>query len=53
MKGHKGRLFYIELSFLPLLLLGAVSLIGLLWVIPYMQMTYAVFYFDIMKQEQR
>lgn len=53
MKGHKGRLFYIELSFLPLLLLGAVSLIGLLWVIPYMQMTYAAFYFDIMKQEQR
>lgn len=53
MKGHKGRLFYIELSFLPLLLLGAVSLIGMLWVIPYMQMTYAAFYFDIMKQEQR
>ncbi|MBD5479319.1 MAG: DUF975 family protein [Lachnospiraceae bacterium] len=53
MKGHKGRLFYIELSFLPLLLLGAVSLIGLLWIIPYMQMTYAAFYFDIMKQEQR
>lgn len=53
MKGHKGRLFYIELSFLPLLLLGALSLIGLLWIIPYMQMTYAAFYFDIMKQEQR
>lgn len=53
MKGSKSRLFYIELSFLPMLLLGAVSLVGLLWVIPYMQMTYAAFYFDIMKQEQR
>lgn len=53
MKGHKGRLFYMELSFLPLLFLGAVSLIGILWVIPYMQMTFAAFYFDIMKQEQR
>lgn len=53
MRGQKGRLFYIELSFLPLLLLGAVSFIGILWVVPYMQMTYAAFYFDIMKQEQR
>ena len=53
MRGQKGRLFYMELSFLPLLLLGAVSLVGILWVIPYMQMTFAAFYFDIMKQEQR
>lgn len=52
MKAHIGRLFLLELSFLPLLLLGALSIIGVLWVIPYMNMTYALFYLDIMKPEQ-
>lgn len=53
MKGRKAALFYIELSFLPLLLLGALSLIGLLWIQPYMQMTMTGFYLDIMKPEQK
>lgn len=52
MKGRRARLFYIEVSFLPLLLLASLSGIGLLWVLPYMQMTMAAFYFDIMKPEQ-
>lgn len=52
MKGHKGRLFYIEISFLPLILLGYMSFIGVLWVIPYMQMTLTNFFFDIMKPTQ-
>lgn len=53
MKVHRGRLFLLELSFLPLLLLGVLSFIGVLWVIPYMNMTYALFYLDIMKPEQK
>lgn len=55
MKGHKARLFYIELSFLPLVLLSLLSFgIGLLWLIPYRNTTYALFFLDIMnpKKEQ-
>lgn len=52
MKKHRGRLFLLELSFIPMLLLGALSFIGILWVIPYMNMTYALFYLDIMKPKQ-
>lgn len=49
MKGHKARLFYIELSFLPLVLLCLLSFgIGLLWLIPYRNTTYALFFLDIM-----
>lgn len=51
MKGHKGRLLFITLSFLPLKLLGTISLIGGLWVTPYVNMTYALLFFEIMKNE--
>lgn len=45
MKGHKGRLFYIQLSFIGITLLGLISCyIGTLWVFPYTSMTYADFY---------
>ena len=48
MKGHKGRLFYIYASFIPLLLLCVLSLgIGFLWVLPYMQAVLTEFYLDI------
>jgi uncharacterized membrane protein len=48
-KGHRGKLFYIGLSFIPVLLLSILSFgIGLIWVIPYMNMTYAKFYLDLM-----
>ena len=54
MKGHMGRLFYIEASFLPLQLLAALSFgIGLLWVMPYMHMTYALFFLDIMNPQPK
>lgn len=53
MKGHKARLFYIEISFIPLVLLGILSGIGMLWITPYMRMTTTNFFFDIMKTEQK
>ncbi len=50
MKGRKGKLFLIQLSFLPLMILGALSFgIGNLWVTPYMNMTLALYFLDIMK----
>jgi uncharacterized membrane protein len=49
-KGHRGRLFYMELSFIPVFVLALMSFgIGLLWAIPYVNMTYAGFYLDLMK----
>lgn len=53
MHGQKGRLFYIRLSFIPLILLGLLSIIGTLWISPYIQMTMAIFYLDIMKPVQK
>lgn len=50
--GHRGRLFYIELSFIPVFLLAFFSFgIGMLWVIPYTTMTYTRFYLDLMHSE--
>ena len=52
MKGSKGRLFYIELSFLPLLFLGLISCcLGYLWILPYMQAVKANFYLDLIKKQ--
>ena len=48
MAGNKGRLFYLYLSYLPLLLLGILSCgIALLWVFPYLNAALAEFYMDI------
>ena len=48
MKGNKGRLFYIYLSFIGMWLLVVLSLgIGYLWVEPYMLQTYTMFYLDV------
>lgn len=53
MKGSKGRLFYINLSFLPLFLLGICSCcIGFLWVLPYLQAVQANFYLDLIKKKK-
>ena len=53
MKGHKCRLFYIQASFIPLMLLGALSFgIGFLWITPYMHMTFTQFFLDIMKPKE-
>ena len=47
---HKGRLFYLYVSFLPLILLGILSWgIALLWIIPYMAATEAEFFLDLIR----
>ena len=52
MKGNKGRLFYIYLSFTGMVLLGYLSLgIGFLWILPYAHATFTEFYLDL-KSEQ-
>lgn len=49
MKGHMGRLFYLQVSFIPLTLLALLTCgIGMLWLAPYMQTTYACFFLDLM-----
>lgn len=49
MKGHKGRLFYLQVSFIPLTLLALLTCgIGMLWLSPYMHMTYTCFFLDLM-----
>lgn len=49
MKGHRARLFYIHVSFIPLALLTLLSFgIGLLWLQPYMNNTLTHFYLDLM-----
>jgi len=53
MRGHKGRLFYIYVSFLPLLLVSVLSCgIGLLWLIPYMNATQTEFFLDLIRNKQ-
>lgn len=50
MKGNKGRLLYLSISFLPLILLSLLSFgIGMLWLVPYMQATNTNFYLDTMR----
>jgi len=50
MKGRKWKLFKLQLSFLPLMILGVLSFgIGNLWITPYMNMTMALYFLDIMK----
>lgn len=54
MKRHLGRYFYIQISFLPLMLLCVFTLgIGFLWLMPYMQMTGALFFLDVMNPEKK
>lgn len=49
MRGHKGHLFYLQVSFIPLILLAVLTCgIGILWLSPYIQMTYTCFFLDIM-----
>lgn len=54
MKGHKARLFYIQLSFIPLLILSFFTLfIGNLWLTPYMNMTYVLFFLNLMQAREK
>lgn len=53
MKGNRKRLFLLELSFLPLMLLCILSFgIGFLWLQPYMQMCYTYFFLDLMNPRE-
>lgn len=50
MKKRKLKYLYLDLSFLPLELLGILSFgIGFLWIIPYRMQTMALFFLDAMK----
>lgn len=54
MKGNKGRLFYITLSFLGLELLGLLTCgIGYLWLTPYITQTSIEFYRDVTGESDR
>lgn len=53
MKGHKRRWLYMVFSFLPMILLCICSVyIGFLWLMPYMRMTYACFFLDVMNPKE-
>lgn len=53
MNGHKKRLFLIELSFLPLMLINVFSWgIGGLWLTPYMNMVHTLFFLDLMNPKK-
>ena len=48
MRGNKGRLFYLVISFFGLILLSILSCyIGMLWIGPYMNTTLSLFYMDL------
>lgn len=48
MKGNKGRLLCMDLSFIPLMLLCVLSCyVGFLWLTPYMRAAGTVFYMDV------
>lgn len=52
MKGNWGRYLYLQLSFIPWHILAMCTFyISTIWSAPYMRMTYANFYLDIMKNE--
>lgn len=51
-QGSRARLFYLIVSFVPMLLLSVFSCgIAQLWIQPYMQVTYANFYLDLIKKK--
>ncbi len=52
MKGNLWRFLLLDISFIPLLLLGVGSCsIGFLWIVPYIQATYSLFYLDLMQKK--
>ena len=51
MKGHKFDLFCVQISFIGWIILGVISFgIGLLWVSPYMDATFANFYSSLKEE---
>ena len=54
MRGHKFRLFKLQLSFIGWFLLGALAFgIGLFFIYPYYQLAHANFYLDIRPEKQK
>ena len=50
MKGNSGRLLYLQVSFLPINLASLLSFgIGMLFVLPYQNMAYTLFYLDLIQ----
>lgn len=50
-KGHKGSLFYLYISFFGMLVLGYCSMgIGFLWIFPYIQCAAIHFYLELKKE---
>ncbi len=48
MKGNMGKLLLLKISFLPLMFLSVFTLyLALIWIIPYMEMSFAEFYRDM------
>lgn len=53
MRGHKGRLFYIVVCFIPLILLGIITCgIGMLWITPFMYAVETEFYLDLVTKRR-
>ena len=52
MRGNKWRYFVLQLSFMGWFILGAATVIGMLWVFPYYKLTMANFYKDLSEQNQ-
>ncbi len=53
MKGHKGRLFYIEISLLPYYLAGICSCgVAFLWILPFKHTLETDFYLDLMHRQE-
>lgn len=51
--GHRGRLLYIYISFIPYLIPCLLSCgIAMLWVFPYMNATLAEFYLDLVREKR-
>lgn len=51
--GHRGRLLYIYISFLPYLIPCVLSCgIAMLWFLPYMNATLAEFYLDLVREKR-
>ena len=44
MNGHKADLFILQLSFIGWTILGLITVIGFIWVIPYINTSIAAFY---------
>jgi uncharacterized membrane protein len=53
MKGYKLKLFLLELSFIGWTLLGCLTIIGWLWVVPYQGLAIANFYENLKKNQEK